>query len=133
MEPFRARLLACQTRGDAHGQNATPVQYIIVFIRAFTRQASSPTRSSPSHTGNVEVKLKMMGSADTQAQNPRVQRGGVHPLPPVEVRHTREPNVGCDVHGQVGCEQLAHGSLQKLRKATKVRVPIHFLRPTAGK
>ena len=107
MGPFRARLLASQTRGDAHGENATPVQSIIIFIPSvhasgFIIQTFEPFAHSE-------------GGSDA-----------------VEVRHTREPNVGCDVHGQVGREQLAHGRLQKLRVATKVRVPNHFLRPTAG-
>ena len=31
MEPFRARLLAGQTRGDAPGEHAAPIQSIIVF------------------------------------------------------------------------------------------------------
>ena len=123
MLPFRARLLAGQTRGDAHGENATPVQCIIIFIPSvhasgFITQTFEPFAHSEGRSDAQDD-----GAADTQAQNPRVQRGGVHPLPPVEVRHTREPNVGCDVHGQVGCEQLAHGRLQKLRVATKVRVP----------
>ena len=60
MGPFRARLLAGQTRSDAHGESATPSSASSSSFRAFTRQASSPRRSSPSHTAKVEVKLKMM-------------------------------------------------------------------------
>ena len=114
MGPFRARLLSGQTRGDAHGENATPVQSITIFIpsvhapgiiiQTFELFAHSQGGSDAQDDG----------TGDTQAQTPRVRRGGVYPLPPVEVGHSREPNVGCDVHSQVECEQLAHGRLQKL-------------------
>ena len=61
MGPFRARLLAGQTRRDAHGEKKQRrSRTSSSSSRACRFQASSSRPSSPSHTAKVEVMPKMM-------------------------------------------------------------------------
>ena len=71
MGPFRARLLAGQTRSDAHGENATPVQCIIVFIpRVHASGFITQTFESFAHSeGGSEAQGG--GSADTHTGTER--------------------------------------------------------------
>ena len=73
MGPFHSRLLAGQTRSDAHGENATPVQGIIIIscvhASAFIIQTFEPFAHSEGGSVSQDD-----GAADTQTQNPRLQR-----------------------------------------------------------